>query len=627
MVEASAPSSGTQCVLSAWAVGTSGSGGRGGRSDAASKRRKAFGRAPEELRSAAVPPGAAIVGRERGVVVWCAGRLESHSAVAVRPYDANTLEHLAVLEHADSTAFNGKSVQRRATGSFYTHEVIGSALAAQVAERLGVREEPLSIIDPFAGDGRLVVWTMEALAKRGIRNLAVAVWDYDDSAVRCAARNVLVAASAFGLTIDLEAWTGDSFDRSISDRRSWAAVVTNPPWELLKPDRREMKQLPEELRAAYVSELRAVDQRLAREFPRAQPSRRFAGWGTNLSRVGTNVALQLTAAGGVCGVVCPSSLLADSTTSALRRWLFEEFAVLDISHYPAEARLFESVDVPCCTFVAARGAEQHGTRLTRVRADRTIADQTQISLDTRWLAQREFAIPVEFGAPGLALLTQLDSHPRFATLEGPAQSNLWAGRELDETGRAAFTSGAGNHPFVRSIHVTRLGSVARPDEYVDTTMRALPRSSSHVRLVWRDISRPSQKRRIHATLLDRGNVTGNSVSVAYFRDDDRERLLALLALVCSLPFEFQVRSLLMTNHVSLSVMRASRVPVLDTSCVRHLAAAADACLGGQAGAEARLEVAAARSYGLDRETWSGIAAHFDLAHTELRALDRAWSHV
>jgi Alw26I/Eco31I/Esp3I family type II restriction m6 adenine DNA methyltransferase len=535
------------------------------------------------------------------------------------------MKHLAVISQADTTTFNGKSVQQRAAGRFYTHELIGHALTRRVAERVSSGSGSVSVIDPFAGDGRLIVWLIPLLAARGVEHLDAALWDQDEDAVEKAVRAVTEAAATAGLSTHVNAWAGDTFDRAAVERRRWDVVLTNPPWELLKPDRREMKMLPEELRDEYVAELKAFDQRLAREFPLSQPSRRFAGWGTNLSRVGTEVALRLTAEGGVGGVVCPSSLLADSTTAALRRWLLERFALVDVAHYPAEARLFDGVDMPCCTFVAVRGAQQNGTRLTRIGASRRIIDEARVSLSRDWLEQREYSIPIEYGANGMALLERLDHHPRFATLEHLAPDGLWAGRELDETNRASFTLERGVHPFVRSRHVHRLRRVAPPEEFVDTSLRKIPISAQRVRLVWRDISRPSQKRRVHASLLPAGCVTGNSVSVAYFRDGSQQRTLALLGLVSSLPFEFQVRSLLMTHHVSLSTLRCTRLPRLDAHASALLAEATLACLEERPGAESALEVGAARAYGLGPEEWNGIVSHFGLSAKERDGLELAWS--
>jgi Alw26I/Eco31I/Esp3I family type II restriction m6 adenine DNA methyltransferase len=534
------------------------------------------------------------------------------------------MKHLALIDEADRTPFNGKSVQRRAVGRFYTHEMIGRALARQTAERVPAGTASVSVIDPFAGDGRLVTWLVEALASRGVSHVEAALWDLDDTVPAAARQAVEAAGKRVGVATRVAAWTGDTFSRATSERTRWDAVITNPPWELIKPDRREMEMLAPGRREDYVLELKTFDRRLIDDFPRSQPSRRFAGWGTNLSRVGTEVALRLTGHAGVCGVVCPSSLLADATTAALRRWLFEDFALVAATHYPAEARLFDGVDMPCCSFVAVRDARQNGTQFRRVGANRLVVDEGVASLSRDWLEAREYAIPVEFGAGGIALLKDLDRHQPLASLKRSSPDGLWAGRELDETNRASFTTTSGKHPFVRSRHVTRLRPVDAPDEFVDVSRRQIPHTARHTRLVWRDISRPSQTRRIHASLLGPGCVTGNSTSVAYFHDGSLARTLALLALVSSMPFEFQVRSLLMTHHVSLSVMWAGRLPPMTPELVESLSRAAAACLEGEPGAEPRLEVLAARAYDLDRSTWERITAHFSLDERVRRELHEAW---
>jgi Alw26I/Eco31I/Esp3I family type II restriction m6 adenine DNA methyltransferase len=534
------------------------------------------------------------------------------------------VNHLAILEAADRTFINGKDVQQRAAGRFYTHRLICDHLADGIVKVLP-RRLHVRVIDPFGGDGRLVEWLLPRLQAAGVRSVTAAIWEQEEGVGPVARQRIEEQSARLGLPVEIDVWTGDTFDRAAGSRERFDVVITNPPWELLKPDHRELRRLPEELRESYVSELRAFDRRLSSEFPTSQPSRRFAGWGTNLSRVGTEIALRLTAVGGVCGVVAPSSLLADSTTAALRGWLLHEFALVDVTHWPAEARLFDNVDVPCLSFVASRGTQHAQTRLARIGADRTVQEDGLVELNKEWLRQRDYAIPVNYGVKGVRLLQELDEHPRFAALEGRHAQGLWAGRELDETRRSDFTCAAGERPFVRSLHVSRLGQPRLPvDEFVDTRVRQSPGSADQVRLVWRDISRPSQKRRIHASLLPAGPVTGNSVSVAYFRDGNLPRLLTLLGLVSSMAFEFQVRSLLMTNHVSLSVMRAARLPALDGRASTDLAEAAYACLAGKPDAEAALERAAALAYGLDRDGWADIADMFELNEPERQVLNSAW---
>lgn len=521
------------------------------------------------------------------------------------------MKHLSILSHADPTEINGKSFQQRAAGRFYTHELIGRMLATQLARRVPADLDEISILDPFGGDGRLVVWLTEELVRNGKTRISTEVWDQEHEAVDCAVTALERVADRLELDGTVTGWAGDTFDRAVSERRQWTLVITNPPWELLKPDHREMRRLPTQKRDEYIAELRSFDRRLASEYPTSQPSRRFAGWGTNLSRVGTEVALRLTSAGGVCGVVCPSSLLADSTTTPLRRWLFQHFALEEVGHFPAEARLFPGVDVPCCSFVAVRAGTTSRTRITRIAPDHSVLESSLLNLDRAWLEGRDYAIPVQMGVQAIRLLTLFDRHPRWAALEGRGDDGLWAGRELDETRRASFTLAAGDVPFVRSLHIQRLTPPVLPAEFVDQTKRTVPVSTAHVRLAWRDISRPSQARRVHATLLPPRCVTGNSMSVAYFRDDDLARLTALLGVVSSMPFEFQVRSLLMTNHVSLSVMRAARLPNLAGATVRRLANATYNCLNRAEGSERGLEAAVADAYGLSSADWTALAAHFD----------------
>ena len=138
----------------------------------------------------------------------------------------------------------------------------------------------------------------------------------------------------------------------------------------------------------------------------------------------------------------------------------------------------------------------------------------------------------------MRFLLRLHPFPELDHYATDEPDGLWMGRELDETGYKSFVGPNGNIPFVKGRNISRYSTPSDFEDFIKDGAREIPQSAFHARIVWRDVSRRSQIRRMIATLLPAGCVTGNSLQVGYFKDDNLERLHALLGILNSLPFEF-----------------------------------------------------------------------------------------
>lgn len=545
------------------------------------------------------------------------------------------MQHLSVLrrEKYGKDRRSPKGLLVRAAGKFYTHDIIARHLVEAVL-RWDVPDglRGIRVVEPFCGDGRLVCLFLESAARRDEWSRLewdVELWDCDAEALAVAKQGIARVAAEAGINVRVKAVHGDAFTLAPKRAGRFHICITNPPWDILKPDRRELDELDRDDAGEYVQLLKKQDEVLGKLYPLSMPLRRYSGWGTNLARCGVEAALRLTAPGGVCAFVSPASLLADEMSERLRRWVFDQHMVRDIAYYAAEARLFEGVDQPSITLVASPGGKTTEVpSLSTYRKDRHRRSVSLGADDWRWFEECGYVIPLGFEMGLMKAQSRWRDLPTFADLEGDGPRSLWAGRELDETGHQEFLGRQGEYLFVKGRMIERFGLVEPPTQFVKEDGPRIPASARHARIAWRDVSRPSQKRRMHAAIILKGWVTGNSLSVAYFRDDDLERLKALLAVMNSLVFEAQVRSRLATAHISLGTVRQARVPSLtDRRVVRHLAKLVDRRMTAKRDASVALEVRVAQLYGLSREEFGALLGPFEkLTDGEVKALlsERRW---
>jgi Alw26I/Eco31I/Esp3I family type II restriction m6 adenine DNA methyltransferase len=520
--------------------------------------------------------------------------------------------HLTSLDLFDNPVVEKKSLIRRAAGRFYTPHWMARELATQLVARLP-KKRRYRALDPFSGDGRLLVAVVQSIGESEVLSSCTwefHLWDNDGVALADALINVRSALSKSGVSGDVFIDQRDTF-LDTKERGVFDMVITNPPWEALKPDSRELQQMTRIARVDYETQLRAYDQRLKRVLPYSQPSTKTYGWGTNLSRCGLELSINLCSSDGVLGVILPSSILADEASSRLRRWLLDTVNLVQVDHYPAEARPFDSVDQPCVSIQLTRPATKRFAPLVvRHDGNRRITSSGQLALTRADLATLNYRLPVELDQSEADVLIGFQSLPLLQDFDVSRGGKLWMGRELDETGYKTFVADRGDVAFMKGRHVDRFKHT-ESGQYVVPGARIIPESHRHARVAWRDVSRRSQARRVIASLIPPGVVTGNSLQVAYYMDGDVSRTKTLLGVISSMVFEFQLRNRLGTGHVSLGTVRSVNVPDLnDRAFVKRTVSIVDRLLNGEAQAEVDLDVLMVMAYGLSASEYSGISNTF-----------------
>lgn len=490
------------------------------------------------------------------------------------------MEHLNAARDATETKYNNKDLNQRVLGKFYTPKSIGSYLAAQICERFELEDRnELVLCDPFAGDGRMISFLLEELQKINIveklNKITILLFELDNQAIlnlESCSDNLMLN---YGKKLEIKIENCDSLTSSeVSNCFDKVdLLITNPPWELLKPDTREMGNMSKESGNHYINSLREYDKKLAMVLPFSQPKKKFAGWGTNLSRCGFELSAKLIRPKGILGIVLPSSVFSDQMSEPLRKNLFNSGNLENINFYPAASKAFQDVDQDFISCVYSNNENQNGTKyqLNVFNSELQLDVTENIELDIDFLKKNEFQIPLEHGKEFVEILRILSEKSKLSFFEkSNCELSLYAGREMDETGLENKLKNEGLR-FIKGRSVLRYGFSSEKDMFLDHSLSTKSFNSiNHPRLVWRDVARKSQIRRIQSMVIPEGILTGNSLHIIYSKSQNLAYLKALSVIFNSMVFEAQVRSKLSTNHISLGVVRCCHLPSLNEEIIDEL---------------------------------------------------------
>ncbi len=198
-----------------------------------------------------------------------------------------------------------------------------------------------------------------------------ATWDAAKNKERKPAKRALTAGDIARLR---PFHWGYEFDQALNERGGFDVIITNPPWEIFKPQAKEffahysalvtkntmtIKEFEEhqsealrdpELRAAWLEYLSAFPYqslfyRSAKQYANqiSVVNGKKAGTDINLYKLFTEQCYNLLRPGGQCGIVIPSGIYTDLGTKQLREMLFSETQISGLFCFENSRAIFEGV--------------------------------------------------------------------------------------------------------------------------------------------------------------------------------------------------------------------------------------------------------------------------------------------
>ena len=309
---------------------------------------------------------------------------------------------LVGLLHVNADDFNGRLQFTRPYAEVVAEKNRLIAMYRGFAEKKAYHANMQSLRDDIQARIAQAGETLDELLLDDFQELKInfeqAVWDSDKGKEGKAGKRALTLQDMR----DLKPFHwGYQFDE-VLDRGGFDAIITNPPWEIFKPQAKEFlteyadgitknKMTIKEFEAKQAEALKDAHTRteweayLSRfphvsQFYRAAPqyvnqiaivNGKKAGTDINLYKLFVEQCYNLLRKGGQCGIVLPSGIYTDLGAKQLRELLFGCTQITGLFGFENRKMIFENVEQPlqvCCPDV--RQGRQHKRFPRRVYAAR-----------------------------------------------------------------------------------------------------------------------------------------------------------------------------------------------------------------------------------------------------------------
>jgi len=336
-------------------------------------------------------------------------------------------------------------------------------------------------------------------------------------------------------------------------------VFSNPPYFLLKVNKKQgIKGL-----GGYYEELSNKVKKEVHFFRNSGFYNHSIEGMLNYYQLSIEMIIKLTKKNGQIGVICPSSIFADKTSTKLRKHLLTDHKLQFIRYYPESANLFDNVSQSTVIFYFQKSGKTSDIEIN-------IADEIfQINIETiSSIFLKSMEIPL-IDKMGWSILSKISNYRKLKDMSFIRNRR----GELDLTNyKDQITDKNTGWRLVRGNMISEEGIINKNNEYVDIDNFINKKSDSFknndfnkIRLVCQQISNIDLKKRMKFTFCKETDIIGNSCNyiISTRKSDDLHKLKYIFN-SSLLNWRFKITS--SNNHINNYEL--DELPIIDLDNIK-----------------------------------------------------------
>ena len=475
-------------------------------------------------------------------------------------------------------------------GIFFTpFEVMEPLIQRNISNRKGIKK----IADPFAGLGFFIGLAAERIveSKKGRKLM-----------VFCCEKNLFIHSLSIGLlgpwmkSINCEpefVHCDSILDFKKTGLESIDIILTNPPYSRLKFHANEVKQKESDFGNHTEIEIkRFIDQKTIeiKKYKEEVKSLKYlepAVFGElDLYRLGLVISVLSLGKNGAMGAIIPSTLAADYNSKSLRNWILSKGRV-QFQYVDEKVKLFPTVNQPTILLDLDQSIDSEVKYLGNAR-NKNDLEQSEVEY-----TMSEKKLVEVFGEnPAWPMCTQNQIALRDKMILNGIRfdESSWIVKrgECDISKYSKIITKENDTELIRGDNIERfrvrastLGEKAATvdlEAYLSTLKKGRDEKLALIngpRIVCRQVSYISKKRRLSWALIQPGEMVSNSCNFIFNQsvdDENNSHLFAMLGILNSKSLDEIFRITSSNNHVSSEEINSLPIPNMTDAEVKELAA-------------------------------------------------------